>query len=67
MFISSLIVKVAFLYVADRQTLQGCPYVPTLRVSLRLNPEVTGPKLTIAASELGKDGTIKPYLVYRIH
>ena len=64
---SALIIKVAFIYVADRQTLKGSPYVPTVRASVRLNPEVTSPKLTMAASELGKDGTIKPAIIIRVH
>lgn len=60
MILTSLIVKVAFIYTADRMTyIHGNKYAPTYRVSVRVTPELSKPKFSIAISELDKFGAIR--------
>lgn len=62
----ALIVKVAFIYTADRLTyLHGGKYAPTYRVSAQLHPTVKVPHFSAAISEVGKEGNIKPVMIYR--
>lgn len=66
MILETLIVKMAFIYTADRMTyLHGAKYAPTYRVSVQLTPEFKSPHFSAAISELGKDGGIKPVMIYR--
>jgi hypothetical protein len=62
----SFVVKVAFIYTAERMTyLHGSKYAPTYRVSIQLVPTVKNPHFTAAISELGKDGSIRPRMIYK--
>ena len=67
MIFTSLIVKVAFIYTADRMTyIHGNKYAPTYRVSVRVAPELSIPKFSVAVSELDKLGAIrKPTVVMK--
>jgi hypothetical protein len=61
-----IIVKVAFIYTADRMTyIHGSKYVPTYRVSMQIHPEIKNPHFTAAISELSKTGQIRPTILYR--
>jgi hypothetical protein len=62
----TLVIKVAFVYTTERMTyLHGARYAPTYRVSVQLVPEPKKPHFSAAISELGKDGGIKPVMIYR--
>jgi hypothetical protein len=67
MILTSLVVKVAFIYTADRMTyIHGNKYAPTYRISMYVTPELSKPKFTVAISEVDKLGTIrKPFIVMK--
>ena len=67
MILTSLVIKVAFVYTADKMSyIHGNKYAPTYRVSVRIVPELTAPKFTAAISEVDKIGTIrKPTIIMK--
>ena len=63
---ATITVKVAVLYVDERRAyFQGTKFTPTYRVSCHLYPAPTFPKFSVALSEVGKDGAIKPALLIK--
>lgn len=63
---SSLIIKVAFLYVGNSRTMVGqTVIVPTYRVSMVVYPELQRPHFSAAASKVTSDGRILPYVIVK--
>ena len=67
MLIESLVIKAAFIVQSERMVyVNGGKFAPTTRVSVHLYPRLTVPKLSLAISEVAKDGTIvRPTILWR--
>ena len=69
LIIPLLSVKLAFLYIDERNSFQfgiNKRQTPTYRVSMRVYPEIKKPKITAALSEVRIDNTVKPNILIAI-